>query len=416
MKFKETHILVLGGGYAGIVAALRTAGKTKRQKTRVTLVSGLDRFVERPRLHEEATGAQIEQTPLRDMLAGSRVTFQQGWVRRIDPDTRQVFITGQSGKKTLAYDTLILALGSRVARHGVPGVEKHAYTLDPFGRLSTAALKDRLKNLELQPFRAVVVGGGATGIEMATQLRGTHPTAKVTLVSYERAGGFKGARVHAHIAAALEEQAIEVIEGEGVTAVRENEVETATRTLPADVIIWAGGFAASPLAREAGLATNGRGQVLTDPFLRSISHPDIYAVGDMASPVEEPGAPMRMSLFTAVVTGAQAADNIAAASKAKTPRPLSFAWYGQGITLGPNDAVGFGTYPDDVPSGPILRGRLAVGVRNFFVRFLKGALEWERRVPGILFWNGKKRYEKNLWRRQPKQPKAARPVETIDRT
>jgi NADH dehydrogenase FAD-containing subunit len=162
--------------------------------------------------------------------------------------------------------------------------------------------------------------------------------------------------------------------------------------MPADIIIWAGGFVASPLAREAGLQVNGQNQVLVDPYLRSLSHPNIYAAGDAAYPVEEPGVPTRMSLFTALVSGAQAAENIAAEIKGKAPQPLSFVWYGQGIALGPHDAVGFATYPRDMAWPLILRRILAVKIRNFFVWYLGAALELERRIPGSFYWNGKGRY------------------------
>ena len=101
---------------------------------------------------------------------------------------------------------------------------------------------------------------------------------------------------------------------------------------------------------------------------------------------------MRMSLFTALVSGAQTADNLAAILKGNAPRPLSFVWYGQGIALGPRDAIGFGTYPAGVAWPVIFRRMLAVKVRNFFVWYLGAALELERRIPGSFFWNGKKRY------------------------
>ncbi|MEZ4656287.1 MAG: hypothetical protein R2911_01810 [Caldilineaceae bacterium] len=61
---------------------------------------------------------------------------------------------------------------------------------------------------------------------------------------------------------------------------------------------------------------------------------------------------MRMSLFTALVSGAQAGENVAAAIHGKQPQPLSYVWYGQGIALGPNDAVGFNTFPGDAARGP----------------------------------------------------------------
>ena len=94
----------------------------------------------------------------------------------------------------------------------------------------------------------------------------------------------------------------------------------------------------------------------------------------------------------AYVSGAQAAENIAAEIKGKAPQPLSFVWYGQGIALGPHDAVGFATYPRDMAWPLILRRILAVKIRNFFVWYLGAALELERRIPGSFYWNGKGRY------------------------
>ena len=400
MSEQTTNIVILGGGYAGIMAALRIAGKTKRLDTAVTLINALDHFVERPRLHEQALGTEIEQRPMHKMLAGSKARFLQGWVTGILPETRQVAVETDAGTEQLPYDYLVLALGSRVERASKPGIEEHAYALDPYGPLATVALKERLEALGQSPFRALVAGAGATGIEAATQLKATYPNSEVTLVTAGAACAFKGPRIQEHIMGALAEQRIEVVERTKVTAVTASGVMTAGNLLAADVVIWAGGFVASPLARDAGLRVNELYQVQTDPFLRSLSHPRIYAVGDMADPIEEPGAPMRMSLFTALVSGAQAADNIVRDIKGRAPRPLSFAWYGQGIALGKRDAVGFATYPADVLAGPVLRGRPAVFVRNFFVRFLKTALELERRFPGFLFWNGRKRYARQKRTRQ----------------
>lgn len=145
-----------------------------------------------------------------------------------------------------------------------------------------------------------------------------------------------------------------------------------------------------------GLAVNERGQVLVDPFLRSISHPEIYAVGDAACPVQEPGAPVRMCAFTAQVMGAHAADNLSAAVRGKAQKPLSFAYYGQGIALGRRDAVGFNSFPDDKPNAPVFTGPLGYYVREFFVKFLVAVFSLERRWPGLFFvWLGKGRYAKS---------------------
>ena len=204
----------------------------------------------------------------------------------------------------------------------------------------------------------------------------------------------------------MREQSISLREQCRVMKVEADSVVLGSGRIPADIIIWAGGFRASSLARQAGVRVNAQNQILVDPYLRSLSHPNIFAVGDAAHPVETPGAPMRMSLFTALVSGAQAAENLAAILKGKPPKPLSFVWWGSGIALGPRDAVGFGTYPADVAWPLIFRGMSALRVRNFFVWYLGAALELERRIPGSFLWTGKRRYTRQQ-RRLSRQTKVA---------
>lgn len=392
MTTQTTNIIVLGGGYSGVMAALRLAGKTKRLDTNITLVNALEHFVERPRLHEQATGMVLRQHPITHMLRGSKARFLQGWVANLNPAQQCVHVQTRNGQQQLTYDYLVMALGSRVERHTIPGINDYAFTLDPYGDLTSEALKSKLTAYGKNPFQVVVVGGGATGVEAATQVKGSYPHSKVTIVTQGEVGAFKGARVQHHISEALREQAIAIHENARVNRVEQDRVVLDSGQIPADIIIWAGGFTASPLAREAGLRVNAQNRVLVDPYLRSLSHPNIYAVGDVAYPVEEPGVPSRMSLFTALVSGAQAAENIAAEMNGQAPQPLSFVWYGQGIALGPHDAVGFGTYPADVAWPLILHGRLAHKIRDFFVWYLGAALELERRLPGSFYWNGKGRY------------------------
>jgi NADH dehydrogenase FAD-containing subunit len=158
--------------------------------------------------------------------------------------------------------------------------------------------------------------------------------------------------------------------------------------MPFDAALWAGGFTAHPLARQAGLAVNDLGQALVDPTMRSISHPDILAVGDAAQPVEVPGYPVRMSGFTAVVMGAHGADCLAATLRGHRPRPLSFVYYGQAIALGRHDAIGFNLFPNDVPKAPFFTGKTGFEIREFFVRFLAALPNIERRLPGAFMWLG----------------------------
>jgi NADH dehydrogenase FAD-containing subunit len=139
---------------------------------------------------------------------------------------------------------------------------------------------------------------------------------------------------------------------------------------------------------------NERGQVLIDPFMRSLSHPEVYALGDAAAPARSPSVPVRMSAYTAAVMGAHAADCLANHIRGRDARPLSFAYAGQGISLGRTDAAGFITYPDGRPHGPLFTGRVAVRLRRFFVHVLGNTPGYTRRWPGSFYWLGKGRVER----------------------
>ena len=128
-----------------------------------------------------------------------------------------------------------------------------------------------------------------------------------------------------------------------------------------------------PLARESGLAVNEHNQILVDPFLHSVSHQEIYAIGEAAMPVENPGVPhVRMSAFTASIMAAHGADYLSAILTGKTPKPLSFAYVAQAVALGQNNAIFLPLSPDDRPRPPYITGWLGA----FLVCF-RG---WERDV------------------------------------
>jgi NADH dehydrogenase len=377
------------------LAALRLSGKRKKLGLEITLVNGLDVFIQRPRLHQVATGQDVPQKPIAAMLSGTGVVFRQGWVKELRPDARQVILETDQGPVDLTYDYLVYALGSRVDRDSVPGVNEHAYAFDPDGERSTDDLYQRLQELAGRSGRVLVAGGGPTGIEGAAELKGLFPHLDVGLVTSGKFGAFKGERVEAHFRDGFRKLGIPVYEKLTILAVEENRlIMSDGQVMAYDLLLWAGGFRGLSLARQAGLAVNERDQILVEPTLRSISQPAIYAVGDAARPLEEPGVPLRMGLLPALTMGAQAADNLVAEIKGKEQKPLRFAYYGQGIAMGPNDAVGFAGYPAERVTGPILRGRLGVFIRNFFVGLLFSILEVERRWPGFYFWMGKGRYNK----------------------
>jgi NADPH-dependent 2,4-dienoyl-CoA reductase/sulfur reductase-like enzyme len=137
---------------------------------------------------------------------------------------------------------------------------------------------------------------------------------------------------------------------------------------------------------------NERGQILIDPYMRSISHPAILAIGDAAYPQEEHGVKVRMSAFAAMLMGAHGADALSAVLQGLTPPPFRIAYLGQGIALGRHDGIGFGLLPEDKPHAPFLIGRVGYEAREFFVRFLAAAPRIERIWLSALLWEVRYRY------------------------
>ena len=142
MKHDQTQIVIIGAGYAGLIAARRLAWKTSRNEVAITLVNGTERFVERINLHKFAANQPVGQPMIQANLRKTGVHFVQGWVTGIQP--AECSLTIQTGSETshLNYDYLLFALGSTMDREGVPGVREHAYVLTPSGERSAQVLRE----------------------------------------------------------------------------------------------------------------------------------------------------------------------------------------------------------------------------------------------------------------------------------
>src|ERR1700730_18076333 len=384
-------VVILGAGYAGLMAALRLS--RRKWRLRIALVNSRDQFLERVRLQESIVAAVPPRIPsISALVAGTTIDFIRGRVTSLYADHRRIRIATGTQEREIVFDQAIYALGSNIDVDDVPGAAEHAYRLQPGdGPRSAAALRSRLQQNANRPLRVVTVGGAETAVEVAGEIKTTWPATEMTMVSRSRCGDFKGADVEKAVRTELTRLGVGLLDGEIVTEVRPNEVITNRgRSIACDICVWSGGLRSAPVARDAGLATNPQGRILVDPNLRSISHSHILAVGDAAHPIAPTGAPYRLSAFVAAVSGAHAADVMRAQRSKRQLQPLSFSTLGQGVAIG-RGGVGFFSYPDDKQSLFILKGRTARHVRNFFVWFFTYALKLERRFPGFFFWPGRRR-------------------------
>lgn len=381
------RIVIIGAGYAGVMAALRLAGKDRKRRTEITLVNASDVFVERIRLHQVAANQTLPQRSIRKLLGKRPVTFVQGWVTGLDPERHVVQVDVQGAPREIGYDKLVYALGSVAAKSGVPGVAEHTYAIA--NKAEATALRERLASTKAGD-RVAVVGGGLTGIETATEIAETYPQLRVSLVTNGVPAEGLSSRGQAYLAKTFEKMDIEVRAHTGVASVEAGVLHTQTgEQLPFDVGIWCGSFEAAPLAREAGLAVNAKGQVLVDPYMRSISHPDVYAAGDSAAPVIEPGAPIRMACATALPMAAHVADNVLAFTKGQPQQPFSFSYVLQCVSLGRSRGIIQIVRPDDSPTDVVLPGTAGRVIKELICQFAFQSLPTERMFPGAFLWLGK---------------------------
>jgi NADH:ubiquinone reductase (H+-translocating) len=403
-------VVILGSGYAGLMAALRLT--QKRQELRIALVNASDAFLERVRLQESIVAPVAPRIPsISAFLAGTGIDFVCGEVTSLNADRRTIRIVSGTQAQEIAFDQAIYALGSRVDVDGVPGAADHAYRLEAAqGPRSPSALRSRLQGNAGRPIRVLTVGGAETAVEVAGEIKTAWPDIEMTMISSSRCGDFKGERVENEIRSELARLGVEMIDRERVAEVHPAGVVTdGGRCVPFDICIWSGGLRSAPVASLAGLATDPQGRIWVDPSLRSLSHPHVIAVGDAAHPVAPTGAPYRLSAFTAIISGAYAADMILAQRAKRQLDPFSFSTFGQGVAIG-RGGVGFNSYPDDKQSLFILTGRTARTVRNFFVWYITFALKIERRMPGFFFWPGRRRVS---WRQANEAIQRNRAVQKV---
>jgi NADH dehydrogenase len=352
------RIVVLGAGYAGAHTAGRLARRLNRADTEITLVNADPDFVERIRLHQVATGQDVRPRALSDVFAGTGVTVRTTRVTAVDVDRKTVSLADGE----LAYDTLVYALGSTVADHGVPGVFEHAHHVA--SKQAALRLRSRLRDVGAGG-RVLVVGGGLTAIEAATEIAESRPDLDVAIAAAGGVGDWLSEKARHHLASTFARLGITVHAATAVAGVDETGVVTGTGRIPADVTVWTAGFTTHPIAAASALTVADTGQIVVDDTMRSVSHPDVYAVGDAGIAEGAGGRPLRMSCASGIPMAWRAADSLAARL---TDRPISAKPIGyslQCISLGRRDGIVQFVTPDDQVKPTVVTGRMGARVKEF---------------------------------------------------
>lgn len=347
-------VVVIGAGYAGTLAANRLSKKIKPAE--VTIVNQRPEFVERVRLHQLVAGTGTVAAPLTSMLQDG-ITSRVATVNKIGDGT----IALDDGNR-IDFDYAFLAVGSIATP--LPGTvpivtwegatqARNAFTSLPTGSTVT------------------VVGGGPTGIETAAEVAEVRPDLRVRLVGSSVADCFShGAK--RRVLSSLEQMKVDVIE-DVVSEVEASDgqfdgmvhLQSGT-SFSSDLTVWAIVSGIPQLAAQSGLEVDVEGKAIVDEYLRSVSDPRVFVVGDCAA---VPGA--RKACQSALPQATHAANNLASLLKGRELKPFENHFRGLSISLGRKDAVSQFARPDDTMRRAYLSGRSATVVKELGSRGAK---------------------------------------------
>lgn len=367
------RVVVLGGGYAGTLAANRLR---IRDDVDISVVNPRAEFVDRVRLHQFVAGT-AEATVGYESLLGAGIELVVDSATRIDAAARRVQLGSGAA---LDYDYLVYAVGSGSAiPESVPGAAEFAV---PVGEWESA---QRVRSeLERLPRSApvTVVGSGPTGIETAAEL--AEQGWAVTLICGGTTMPSLGGPGRRYVGKWLAEHGVTVLEGERVGEVRPDAVLLAGGAERASALtIWTTGFGVPELAAASGLRTDELGRLLTDETLTSVDDERIVATGDAAAPS---GRPLRMSCQGAGPLGAQAAETVLSRIAGTEPKRIDLALTGTCLSLGRRVGIRQLARRDDIPVKLYIGGRMGARIKEMTCDLGVAKIRREARTPGSLRW------------------------------
>jgi NADH:ubiquinone reductase (H+-translocating) len=361
------RVVVVGAGFGGLAAVRRLA----RSGMQTTLVDRNVYSTFQPLLYEVATAGLTSSDvayPARSESRRYRATFRHGELAGIDGPARQVILA--DGSK-IGYDYLILATGVGAAYHGIPGAAE--FSLGLYTRHDAIVLRDRIMvGLErissagmANDVSITVIGGGATGVELAGSLADLRNIAlaasypeidrtRIHISLVERAPALLGpfhSALREYTRRQLVKRGVDVRLGTAIQEITPDRVVLADGSvLASDATVWAAGVAAPEPVSDWGLPQGGGGRIRIGADLRVAGHERIFAVGDIAL---IDGQPLPQLAQPALQMGKHAADQIRALERGKPTAPFRYRDKGTMATIGYRSAV------VELPGRVRMRGTLA---------------------------------------------------------
>jgi NADH:ubiquinone reductase (H+-translocating) len=351
------HIVILGAGYGGLLAALTVRKYYSESQAKVTVVNQTGTHQIITELHRLAAGNIAEDAvamPLEKLFKGKAIDLKIATVNSFSVDNKEVSLSDES---TLSYDALVVGLGSKTAYFGIPGLEENSMVLKSAAEANQVhnQIQDRIREYAKTKNEAdatiVIGGGGLTGVELVGELADTLPAFARSLgvnpqdikLKLVEAGPKILPVLPDHLieraTKSLEKRGVEFLTGLPVTNVEGNVIDLKDgQKIVANTFVWTGGVQGNPLVGESGLEVN-RGRATVTEGLQSTSHEDVFVVGDSAVYFSPDGRPYPPTAQIAWQMGELVGYNLYAYLEGKTCAPFSPIDSGTLASLGRKDAV-----------------------------------------------------------------------------
>ncbi|CAH0180072.1 NAD(P)/FAD-dependent oxidoreductase [Erwinia aphidicola] len=368
-------IVIIGGGAGGLELATQLGHKLgRKKKAQITLVDRNHSHLWKPLLHEVATGSLDEGIDGLSYLAHAHkhgFSFQLGTLTNLDRENSRLQlaeIRDAQGEvlvpeRELAYDTLVMALGSTSNDFGTPGVKDNCIFLDNphqarrfHNEMLNLFLKFSASEGTQEKVNIAIVGGGATGVELSAELHNAvkqlhsygykgldNQALNVTLVEAgERILPALPPRISSAAHQELSKIGVRVLTQTMVTSADKKGLNTKSgEFIEADLMVWAAGIKAPDFMKDlGGLETNRINQLVVEPTLQTTRDPNIYAIGDCASCALPSGGFVPPRAQSAHQMASRVLANILAEMKGQPQKPYVYKDHGSLVSLSRFSTVG----------------------------------------------------------------------------
>ena len=373
------QIVIVGGGAGGLELAVRLGKRLgKKRKARIILVDASRTHLWKPLLHQVAAGTLDSHADEREYFALARskhFEFRLGRMQGLSRDKKEIYLAptfDEEGNELLpqqaiAYDQLVIALGSQTNDFGTRGAKEHCIMLDSLPaaerfhqKLVNCCLRAQTEQQQVGGgrFTVTIIGGGATGVELAAELHMTtkilssygllnfHPEKDLKIVIVDaspRLLQMLPERLSDAVAKELRSIAIEIHTNEKVVEVSKEGVSMASgKFIPSGLVVWAAGIKAPEFLRELdGLETNRLNQLVVHQNLQSTRDPSIFALGDCAACPQGEGLPnVPPRAQSAHQQASCLADSLCRMLDGKSLKDFHYKDHGSLVSLGNYSTVG----------------------------------------------------------------------------